>query len=64
MIREIKLLLILLFIGYGAIADNIKFTMEGPEAVAMGEQFRLSFTLNENGSDLQLPDLSNFDVLM
>jgi hypothetical protein len=64
MIREIKILLILLFIGYGAMADNIKFTMEGPEAVAMGEQFRLSFTLNENGSDLQLPDLSNFDVLM
>ncbi|MGE5393226.1 MAG: BatD family protein [Candidatus Saccharibacteria bacterium] len=64
MIREIKLLLILLFIGYGTMADNIKFTMEGPEAVSVGEQFRLSFTLNENGSDLQLPDLSNFDVLM
>jgi len=65
MIREIKILLILLLIGYGAIADNIRFTMEGPEAVAVGEQFRLSFTLNESGgSDLQLPDLSNFDVLM
>ena len=64
MIREIKLLLILLLIGYVAMADNIKFTMEGPEAVAVGEQFRLSFTLNESGSDLQLPDLSNFDVLM
>lgn len=64
MIREIKILVILLFIGYGAMADNIKFTMEGPEAVSVGEQFRLSFTLNENGSDLQLPDLSNFDVLM
>lgn len=64
MIREIKILLILLFVGYGAIADNIRFTMEGPEAVAVGDQFRLSFTLNESGSDLQLPDLSNFDLLM
>lgn len=54
----------LMFVGYLAMADNIEFTMEGPEAVAVGEQFRLSFTLNENGSDLQLPDLSNFDVLM
>jgi len=64
MIGKIKILLILLFIGYGAMADNIKFTMEGPEAVSVGDQFRLSFTLNENGSDLQLPDLSNFDLLM
>ncbi|HEY3372844.1 MAG TPA: BatD family protein [Prolixibacteraceae bacterium] len=67
MIRKIKILLILLFVGYGAMADNIRFTMEGPEAVAVGDQFRLSFTLNEsseNGSNLQLPDLSNFDLLM
>lgn len=64
MIRKIKILLILLFVGYGAMADNVRFTMEGPEAVAVGDQFRLSFTLNESGSDLQLPDLSNFDLLM
>ncbi|HAH26101.1 MAG TPA: hypothetical protein DCL77_20460 [Prolixibacteraceae bacterium] len=64
MIRKIKILLILLFVAYGAIADNIHFTMEGPDAVAVGDQFRLSFTLNESGSDLQLPDLSNFDLLM
>jgi len=53
-----------MFAGYMAMADNVQFTMEGPEAVTLGEQFRLSFTLNEQGSDLQLPDLSNFDVLM
>ena len=64
MIRKIKILLILLLVGYGASADNIRFTMEAPEAVAVGDQFRLSFTLNESGSDLQLPDLSNFDLLM
>jgi len=50
--------------GYLAVADNIRFTMEGPEVVEAGEQFRLGFTLNERGTDLQLPDLSNFDVLM
>ena len=47
-----------------ALADSTQFTMEGPEVVSTGEQFRLGFTLNERGSDLQLPDLSNFDVLM
>ena len=64
MIKKIKILLILLFVGYAAMADNVRFVMEGPEAVAMGEQFRLGFTLNDRGTDLQLPDLSNFDVLM
>ncbi len=64
MIRKTQILLILLFVGYAAMADNIRFTMEGPEVVAMGDQFRLGFTLNDSGSDLQLPDLSNFDVLM
>jgi hypothetical protein len=64
MIRRFKLLILMMFVGFFAIADNIQFTMEGPDAVAVGEQFRLSFTLNESGSNLTLPDLSNFDVLM
>jgi len=45
-------------------ADNVRFIMSAPNVVSAGEQFRLSFTLNESGSDLQLPDLSNFEVLM
>ena len=64
MIRKLKVLIILMFAGFMVMAENIQFTMEGPEVVAAGEQFRLSFTLNQSGSDLQLPDLSNFDVLM
>ncbi|HZL10852.1 MAG TPA: BatD family protein [Prolixibacteraceae bacterium] len=64
MIRKLKVLMIFMFVGFLAIADNIQFTMEGPEVVANGEQFRLGFTLNGQGSDLQLPDLSNFDMLM
>ena len=64
MIRKFKVLLILMLVGYMTMADNVRFIMEGPEAVAAGDQFRLGFTLNERGTDLQLPDLSNFDVLM
>ncbi|MBW8325162.1 MAG: BatD family protein [Prolixibacteraceae bacterium] len=64
MIKKFKVLLILMFVGYLSMADNVRFIMEGPEAVTAGEQFRLGFTLNERGTDLQLPDLSNFDVLM
>lgn len=64
MIRKINILLVLLIVGFSAMADNVRFIMEGPEIVGLGDQFRLGFTLNEKGSDLQLPDLSNFDVLM
>ena len=64
MIKKINVLMIFMLVGYLAMADNIRFIMEGPEVVATGEQFRLGFTLNERGADLQLPDLSNFDVLM
>jgi len=64
MIRKFKLLILLMFAGFWGMADNIQFTMEAPEVIAIGEQFRLGFTINEQGSDLQLPDLSNFDVLM
>lgn len=53
-----------MLVGLVAMADSTQFVMEGPEVVAMGEQFRLGFTLNERGTDLQLPDLSNFDLLM
>lgn len=56
--------MILMLTGFFAMADIVQFTMEAPEVVANGEQFRLSFSLNDRGSDLQLPDLSNFDVLM
>ena len=64
MIKKIFFTLLLLIPTLFANADTVKFTMSGPNVVSMGEQFRLSFTLNEQGSDLQLPDVSSFDVLM
>ena len=64
MIKKIKALMFLMLVGLVALADSTQFVMEGPDVVALGEQFRLGFTINERGSDLQLPDLSNFDVLM
>ncbi|WP_159517105.1 BatD family protein [Sunxiuqinia indica] len=64
MIKKFIVTLLLLIPAFFADADSVKFTMSGPNVVSVGEQFRLSFTLNERGTDLQLPDISNFDVLM
>ncbi|MCW0482242.1 BatD family protein [Gaoshiqia sediminis] len=60
LIFSVLLMIPVLFAG----ADNVRFTMSGPNVVTVGEQFRLSFTLNERGTDLQLPELSGFDILM
>ena len=64
MIKKLIFTILLLIPVVFAGADNVKFAMSGPKVVSEGEQFRLSFNLNEQGSDLQLPELSNFDVLM
>ena len=64
MIKQFILTLLLLIPAVFAGADNVRFTMSGPKVVSEGEQFRLSFNLNEEGSDLQVPDMPNFDVLM
>ncbi|WP_163712315.1 BatD family protein [Mangrovibacterium lignilyticum] len=64
MIKRLILSILLVLPAWFASADNVRFSMSGPNVVSTGEQFRLSFTLNEQGSDLKLPDLSAFDVLM
>ncbi|TDO00069.1 BatD family protein [Sunxiuqinia elliptica] len=64
MIKKILVTLMLLIPAFYAGADSVRFNMSGPNVVTVGEQFRLSFTLNERGSDLQMPEIPNFDILM
>ena len=64
MIKKLILSILILLPAWMASADSVRFSMTGPNVVSIGEQFRLSFTLNEQGSDLKLPDLSSFEVLM
>ena len=44
--------------------DDVQFTMSAPNAVAVGQQFRLTLSINKQGNKIHLPDLSNFDLLM
>ena len=64
--QKIFLLFTLLVMTTGKLlyAQNVTFRATAPEAVVMGEQFRLVFTVNAEGTDLRAPDLSEFDVLM
>ena len=47
-------------------AEQTRFVMTAPNAVEMGKQFRLTFSINQQGNNLQLPPnlTSNFDILM
>ncbi len=66
MIRTFTTYLLIFLTVITASAVQTRFTMDAPTAVEVGQQFRLSFTLNEQGSNLKLPPgiENNFDVLM
>lgn len=61
--RKIVLLLFL-FLGFTAMAENVHFSMSAPDMISVGEQFSLTLSLNAEGDDLKMPDLPNFDILM
>jgi hypothetical protein len=44
-------------------AQNVSFTGEAPNAVHSGEQFQLTYTLNENVDDFTPPDFGSFQFL-
>lgn len=45
--------------------DKVIFTASAPDAVAVGDQFRLSYTVNtQNVRDFRVPSIKNFEVLM
>ncbi|MEG0795404.1 MAG: BatD family protein [Odoribacter sp.] len=57
-------LIILLFIHSLVYSQQVEFKATAPSVVATGEQFRLSYTINKEGINLQIPTLEGFDLLM
>lgn len=63
--KLIFLFTLLLTIGNLSLkADDVTFKASAPDAVIMGQQFRLTYTVNAEGKELRAPDMSDFDVLM
>ena len=58
--------LFVLFATFGVVvrAADVTFKASAPEAVVMGETFRLSYTVNAEGKDLRVPEMPDFDVLI
>lgn len=62
--RKLVFLFILLAtFGVVAWAADVTFKATAPEAVVMGETFRLSYIVNGEGKDLRVPELADFEVL-
>lgn len=64
--RATFLWIVLLIFCVRAVADEkITFTASAPEAVVIGDQFRLAYTVNtQNVKDLRIPSIKDFEVLM
>ncbi|WP_430810038.1 MULTISPECIES: BatD family protein [unclassified Carboxylicivirga] len=45
-------------------AQDVSFTGRAQSAVAVGDKFQLVYTLNKEGSDIRLPALQDFQILM
>lgn len=57
------LLLTWLVSSFTVTTAQVTFKATAPSAVVQGEQFRLSYVLNQEGKDLRLPDFPDFEVL-
>ncbi|GBU08057.1 aerotolerance-like protein [Bacteroidales bacterium] len=56
--------MVLIHFGGTLLAQDVSFKGSAPSAVAVGQQFRLSYSINSDAKDLRVPELSDFEVLM
>lgn len=62
--KLIFLFIILLIPGINAFADNVRLVAEAPDAVAVGDQFRITYTVNtQNVKSFRASSMKGFDVL-
>lgn len=63
--KLIFLLIALVAVSTKALADGKTFTASGPDAVAVGDQFRLTYSVTtQKVRDFRAPSIKGFDVLM
>lgn len=53
----------ILFSSKGIFAQDVRFTLRGPEVVAVGERFRVSYAINEQGTNMETGKFEGLKVL-
>ncbi len=61
--RAIIALVLMLFLSSFSIAQGVKFVASAPAQVGVGNQFRVTFSVNSQGSNVQLPAFRDFTLL-
>ncbi|GHT31500.1 aerotolerance-like protein [Bacteroidia bacterium] len=61
--KLIFLFTLVLTVGLTGHAADVVFKASAPNAVAVGQQFQLYFTVNAEGKDLRVQEMPDFDVL-
>lgn len=56
--------ILLFFSCLNVFGQGVEFEASAPSVVEIGEQFRLSYSVNRKGTNLQMPALEGFDRLM
>lgn len=56
--------IVLFFSCLNVFGQSVEFKAVAPSVVEIGEQFRLSYSINQKGDNLQVPTLEGFDLLM
>jgi len=63
--RTFILTIVMVLLSASLVAgEEPRLEMSAPNAVSVGDQFRLTLSLNARGDNLRLPDLTGFDILM
>ena len=62
--KLIFLCIVMLTMTVASKAADVTFQASAPQAVVVGEPFRLSFVVNAEGKDLRVQEMPDFDVLM
>ena len=63
--KLIIILIVLIAYSTQEFADKVSFTASAPDAVVVGDQFRLSYTVTtQKVKDFRAPSIKGFDVLM
>ncbi len=57
-------IMLLMLTGVKAIADDVSFTAQAPQAVVAGERFRITYKVNtRDAKEFRAPDMKNINIL-
>ena len=62
-LKSSALLIWFVFFAVNIFAQDITFKADAPNVVAVGERFRLTYTVNARGDNFESPAMPNFDIL-